>query len=269
MYHYSAFGLHIVSDLLLQTVNTIEPTIAIDVSIRAGLIDITLPENPAHLCITIPNVAQIVVEHGSRITYQPAPSCDPDNLRLFILGSAMGAILQQRGLIVLHANAVSQNGSNATLFIGDSGAGKSTLAAWHYQQKSYLLADDVCAIYFDEHGIPRVLPSYPHIKLWQASADLLGITTNNLAKIRAQDAKYALAIHEQFLNKALPVTKILEIHRDAKNAEFSGLTKLTLLQRHSYRPHFLKRMRLTQSYGALLVRLASVVMMGSQARLKL
>lgn len=73
------------------------------------------------------------------------------NVRLYLLGSALGAILHQRGLLPLHA-CVLDFGGKAVAFLGHSGAGKSTLAAWLAERGGRLLSDDVCVVRQEVEG---------------------------------------------------------------------------------------------------------------------
>ena len=65
---------------------------------------------------------------GNRISFSPAAGAEETAVRLYLLGTCMGALLFQRKLLPLHGSAVVINGK-AYAFVGDSGAGKSTLAA--------------------------------------------------------------------------------------------------------------------------------------------
>ena len=62
--------------------------------------------SPDALWLQVPDVARFLVEDGNRITIDPASGIDEDSVRVFLLGSAFGALLFQRGLLVLHGNAV-------------------------------------------------------------------------------------------------------------------------------------------------------------------
>ncbi len=53
---------------------------------------------------------------------------DDDDVRLFLLGSVMGAVLHYRGVTPLHGNGFVHEGG-AVLVLGNMGVGKSTLAA--------------------------------------------------------------------------------------------------------------------------------------------
>ena len=73
--------------------------------------------------LTIEGIARYRISDGRRIIVQPALGVPEANVRLFLLGSAMGLLLHQRGLMPLHASAVEIEG-RAVAFTGASGAGK-------------------------------------------------------------------------------------------------------------------------------------------------
>ena len=269
MYFYQAFGMCIVSDLemkeLLPGNAASGPA---ELLIRAGEVpDLNADESAAssfqgdqdRLLLDIKSVARFLILNGQEIIYSCHAGVDEDTLRLFILGSCMGAVLQQRGHIVLHGNAISSDGKTCTIFVGHTGAGKSTLAARYFQQGASILADDVCAIYFNPQGVPYVLPSYPQIKLWQDSADLLGIPTAGLRPIRPQDLKFAYRIDKQFCQQALPLRCIVEIAADSNGEKSNGIEKLKQLINHSYRYYFLQHMHLSNQYAKLLLQLINQV----------
>lgn len=80
----------------------------------------------------------------------------------FILGSCLGVLLIQRGMLVLHASVVATD-VGALAFLGNSGRGKSTLAAALHKRGHRVLADDHCALV--EGDEPQVVPAYPALKL--------------------------------------------------------------------------------------------------------
>jgi hypothetical protein len=67
------------------------------------------------------------VSHGRSIVVD-ADNADDRTAALWVLGPAMGVLLQQRGVLVLHASAVTMDGG-VVAFLGHSGWGKSTMAA--------------------------------------------------------------------------------------------------------------------------------------------
>jgi len=122
---------------------------------------------PGELLLDIPGKLRMQISQGRRITYSRYPGAADDELRLFLLGSGMGAILMQRGHIVVHGNAVVvESLGGAAICIGDSGAGKSTTAIAMMQRGHSILADDVCPI--TPSGM--ALSGMPRAKLWEDTA---------------------------------------------------------------------------------------------------
>jgi hypothetical protein len=167
---YSLFGLKLRSDLDLPELAATEWVGAPDVLISVAPIDART--NEAGLSVTndglvlsIDGVGRYLVRGGCAIVVEPAPDVDPRNVRLFLLGSAFGILLHQRGLLPLHANAIEMDG-RAVSFIGASGSGKSTLAAWFHDRGHTILADDVCVVDFDDDGNAVAHSGIPRLRLW-------------------------------------------------------------------------------------------------------
>jgi hypothetical protein len=171
--------LHIRSDLplpeLLEAENSSPPQVTIGIG--------KVPEAPdagrrtqlteGGLLLNIDGVGGYFIKDGSTIIVEPDPGVPDANVRIFLLGSAMGALLHQRGLLPLHANAV-EIGGRAFAFMGESGAGKSTLAAWFNDQGFRIVADDVCVVRFADDGRPQVCPGVGRLRLWREVLDATG-----------------------------------------------------------------------------------------------
>ena len=71
---------------------------------------------------------RFLIEGGDKVLYQANHGLKPDEIGFFLFGSPWNALALQRGLLPLHASAVSRVGA-VHAFTGESGAGKSTLAA--------------------------------------------------------------------------------------------------------------------------------------------
>ena len=119
--------------------------------------------------LVVDKTARYFVADGSRIVVQPEEGASSRNVRLFLLGSAFGLLLHQRGLLPLHANAVEIDG-RAVAFAGGPGAGKSTLAAWFSDRGFALIADDVAVIDF-EGKTPIIQPGLPRLRLWERAIE--------------------------------------------------------------------------------------------------
>jgi hypothetical protein len=141
------------------------------VEIRFGAVPTPAGEGKASaegrdFLLDIPDVGRFRISDGREIVIDPRPGVSERNIRVYLLGSAFGVLLHQRGLVPLHANAI-EIGGKAVAFSGRSGAGKSTLAAWFADRGHRVLCDDVCAIGFAEDGTPIAWPGIPRLRLWQ------------------------------------------------------------------------------------------------------
>ncbi len=120
---------------------------------------------PDRYSLHIEGIADYCVRGGREIIISPQPDAGAREIRLFLLGSAWGALCYQRGILVLHAGVV-QHGGRAIAFCGPSGAGKSSIVAWLVAHGDRFVADDLCR--FDMEGdVPCVYPAAPHLKLWR------------------------------------------------------------------------------------------------------
>jgi len=178
---WSLFGLTVRSQLPLPFAAMPDGGTEPDVSVRFG----TLPQGigrmeacgPDAVRFEAPGAGRFRVSAGREIVIDPAPGASERNLRLFLLGSAFGALLHQRGVLPLHANAVVLDG-RAIAFMGASGSGKSTLAAWFQDRGRSVLADDVCAVTVED-GKAYALPGVPRLRLWKDALERSGREPGN------------------------------------------------------------------------------------------
>lgn len=270
---YKAFGYSIQSELRLpelQQINNPENNIDIHIlyaDLTKRWLELSVP--PRKFVITenlimfwIPNLAIFAVEDGTNITISPEKDADEDKIRLYILGSCMGAILLQRRILPLHGSAVVID-HKAYAFIGDSGHGKSTLASSFIQRGFQLLTDDVIAVTLGPDNIPYVTPAYPQQKLWQESLDTFGMNSDQFRPVFDRETKYAIPVTSQFSNDTLPLAGIFElIKMDCNHAGIRAIEKLErlpLLYRHTYRNFFLPNRGLTQWHFDTTARLSGSV----------
>lgn len=175
---YSIFGLRIRSELPLPELFAVEGEGPPDVTIRVGSIGESQREDGLHavdgaLLFVAPDAGRYRIANGSEILVEAEPGASERNVRIYLLGSAFGALLHQRGLLPLHANAVEIEG-RAVAFMGASGEGKSTLAAWFHDKNHRIIADDVCVVHFREGGLPYAAPGLPRLRLWSEALELTG-----------------------------------------------------------------------------------------------
>ncbi|AZZ94473.1 hypothetical protein EUZ85_28680 [Hahella sp. KA22] len=110
-------------------------------------------------------------DDGGRFWVRPGvivvtPGGDLNSWSVFahILGSCMGAVLQWRNQLVLHASAVRAADGGAIIFCGHKTAGKSTMAGFFHHYGRALLNDDVCPLALCSDGV-YLSPGFPRIKL--------------------------------------------------------------------------------------------------------
>ena len=217
-HHYRAFGLTIVSDHPLpelpDTQALLPPDIRIEMVSDLGM-EIPpeaeqdfVPGAESGFVFRVADTADFHVASGRSIRFSPHACADWGLLRLYLLGSAMGMALHQRGLLVLHASAVLRDGG-VSLFIGESGAGKSTLAARLARAGLDVLADDVMAIHQGAEGQLSAWPGARSFKLWADALDSLGLDRTGLTEIASRTEKYFVLNARTVPDAAYPVREVV------------------------------------------------------------
>ena len=74
----------------------------------------------------IPETAFYCIEDGRKITVSPLAGADPEKVRVYLLGTCMGALLMIRNTLPLHGSAVEIDGK-AYAFLGDREPGNRRL----------------------------------------------------------------------------------------------------------------------------------------------
>ncbi|HEU4643275.1 MAG TPA: hypothetical protein VFS44_12545 [Gemmatimonadaceae bacterium] len=148
-----------------------------------------------------------VVRDGREILVQPHPGADERLVRLGILGPAMAALLQQLGIVALHASAVRMDDA-IIAFLGASGAGKSTLAAAFHRCGAPVVTDDTLAVRLHD-GAVLATPGFAHLRLWPDSVTALGGDPGALARCEPDREKrvYPTA-RERIAHEPLPLRRL-------------------------------------------------------------
>lgn len=185
-FDYRLFGFTIRSEIRLPEVFPATDDAPPDVTIRRGEIremksQYGLESEGETLLLNVPEVGRYRIRGGSEITVEAQKGVPERNVRLYLLGSAFGALLHQRGMLPLHANAVDIQGK-AVAFMGAPGAGKSTLAAWFHDQGHTVIADDVCVVGFGANGQPYAFPGLPRLRLWAEALAASGRDASGLER---------------------------------------------------------------------------------------
>jgi hypothetical protein len=253
-FSYRGFGYNILSDIKLpELLAAKELEDQVDIIIEredlnqiwsqlAGPDDYFVMEEK-RILFRVPDAGLFSIEEGKKIVVSPNEGSDEGEIRLYILGTCMGAILIQRKVFPLHGSAIAINGK-AYVFVGDSGAGKSTLASAFINKGYEMLSDDVIAVSFSNENVPFVTPSYPQQKLWQESLNEFGMESEDFQPLYGRETKYSVPVASRFSNERLPLSGIFELviteNEKIRIQPISGLERLHTLFRHTYRNHFLK-----------------------------
>lgn len=251
-FSYTAFGLGISSEI--ELVELLESSAPPDVTIAYGEVPEDLPEPtgqgvfyqvlPDRFLLKVPDAARYLVTDGNSIVIQREPYTSDAQVRLFLLGSAFGALLHQRGALPIHGSAIATP-RGAVIFSGPSGRGKSTLA-WEFHRRGYRhLSDDVSTVNFID-GKPFVYPAYPQMSLWADVLEKQGRTREGLRALHPELQKYALPTREAFDPTPVPLFAVYVLQTTNQDefelTPLKGLDKLQILAANTYRPRFITAM---------------------------
>ncbi|MBF8275275.1 MAG: HPr kinase [Candidatus Brocadiaceae bacterium] len=277
-YHFRCFGLHFASELPFSEFFAEDKSHSdVDVAIHCGETPIHLPasrqlqqpyqywEGKTGECLlTVQDVARYYIVNGNSITIQPNPHAHPDYLRLFLFGSAFGALLHQRGYLPLHGSAVQMPDGRAAVFLGKPGAGKSTLAAALCLRGHTPLSDDISPLRKDAGGALWMYPGLPQHKLGQKLLTELCLDPATTRKVRPGVEKYFLSMVGSGLMPA-PLGMLYELKpSDTTKVEmdimpFQNITQLEIVTRHTYRAGLALQLGQNANYLPLLGAVANRV----------
>lgn len=268
---YQAFGMNLTSNIVFPELLAIrDENAAIDVEIeKKELTDcpfgVQLPDyqftiSGDSLIFHIPETGVFEVQSGRRVIAYTYPQCDDSRVRLYLLGTCMGAILIRRRIVPLHGSAVVIDGK-AYAFIGESGAGKSTLAAEFLARGNSLISDDVIPVITDADQPPMIIPAYPQQKLWEESLERFDMTVSDHRPIVSNAKKYAVSVRSKFQTEPVPLAGVIEIVKhDAEFLEsvrMSRLEGLHALLSHTYRRQITELLGLRQWHFSAISSIAS------------
>ena len=178
------------------------------------------------------------IRDGNTIIMQLYPDADNELAKIFLLGSAMGAIQVQRGRIPVHGGAIfTSNG--AVIITGGQGAGKSTMTSAFVHNGYPYLTDDVSSVSFeDDNAI--IFPAYPQRKLVRDACASLGYTPDDLILVDSGRDKFAVRDKENWCMEPTRLWAIAELFPIGKDEVVSvsrvkGRDMLDCVARNLYR----------------------------------
>jgi hypothetical protein len=219
--------------------------------------------NAQALLLRVAGVGRFLVREGREILIDKDPAATAHDVRVYLLGTCLGVLLHQRGLLILHASGVVTD-RGALVFAGASGAGKSTLLAELLRRGNKMIVDDVCAIRFDEESHPIVVPAYPRTRLWADAAARFDVDTAKLPRTRPSWDKFERQVPDQFSDHEAHLTHVFHLADPHDGDEFlleplSPFDAFTTLVEQTYRGILLDGLDLRASHFELASRAASSV----------
>lgn len=188
------------------------------------------------LRFAVAGVARFLVRQGREVEVTPCLPADAPEIALYVLGSVLGALCHQRGLLPLHASSVDIGGF-AVAFCGPSGAGKSTLAAALLAQGHRMLSDDVTVLRPDGAGRLLAVPGFPRQKLWPDSLEALALRPGRALRLGPDLVKYERLLDSGFATTALPLAAICHLTPPpgAVLEPVKGMAALSLVRENIFR----------------------------------
>lgn len=182
---------------------------------------------------------RFLVERGKRVTLQRGNRAEDNVLALNFLDAVLAAILHQRGMLVLHADAAATP-NGAVAISGEPGAGKSTTLAALLKRGCAMLSDDITALQQGQDDCIRVLPGIPQLHLCEDSAKGLGYDITGSPRHHWRQEKAVVATRSAMAACALPLRSLylLGTHsgEGLRVRSLSGVEKFAALQQCVYGP---------------------------------
>ena len=234
---YIISGLQVSSEFeLAGAIPEVSQAAVTDVSIRRGPVPTGLDRATASgptwemageiFLLRVPRLARFLITAGREILVETEPGISGHEVAVFVLGTAFGVLLHQRGALVLHGTAVAKDG-HAIAICGPNGAGKSTLAAALCRSGCAFVTDDICVVGQDANRRPMVLPDGRHLKLWKESIDRLNLAELCGEAVRESIQKYYIDSSAARAEPS-PLSAIYVLH-EARAPLKAGIEPLALL----------------------------------------
>lgn len=183
-HHYAVFGLHLASDFVLEV---LAPAAAspnqdvLQVRRTRGLrpatpfpVDPYFDIQPGRQFMNWNAVGAFCIEDDRTVLIDPVEGVSDHLVSQAFLGLVMSLVLERRGILCLHASAVSIDGK-AAIFLGDKGAGKSTTCATLLARGHVPVTDDLVAVDGAPGAVPLVRPGFDSMKLWPDTVEALAL----------------------------------------------------------------------------------------------
>lgn len=219
-----------------------------DISCNIGTVATELDGATAHgvlwqaangrFLLNMPGIARYLVENGRTVAIEPSIEADSAAVNRIFRMAPLAALLYQRGILALHAAAVT-NGKYTVMLAGDSGSGKSALLTILLQRGWTMLADELAAVALHDQGSSIVYPTFPDIALWPDAIKHLNISENRLQYLDSN--RRIMSLPDQFSVKPHPLRRIFRLGVHSKNdivmTKIEGAARFQVLGTIMYNSH--------------------------------
>ena len=270
-YYYIAYGVNIKSDFEVPDL-TKDKSESTDVIFKYGSLSIEIKSgergamlyNPVNseFIFSISDIATYCITQGKKIIVDPEPGSTMEDVHVYLLGTAFGILLHQRGILPIHGSAIL-NRNDAVIFAGDSSSGKSTLAAGCAVRGYGVISDDISALSITNTSKVTIFPGIPHIKLCKDSIEYFGLYNQLVSRTPNQEKGKVDIPRSNFISEPSVLSKIIIIEPHLKNdvltTEIFGTDKLHHLMKQTYRLWAIHKLGITANHFKLVSKLANEI----------
>src|SRR5437763_469743 len=204
------------------------------------------------LLFEVPSIARYLVRDGKTVDVAVAPGADRAAARLFLLGSARGALIHQRGELPLNAAALVAPNWKCVAIASPSAIGKSTLTAALCRRGWLLVADDITRVSWN--GTMAVAwPSHDAVALWRQSCEILGENADALERVRAGMEKFFLPVRATTSPAALSAVVWLRTAPRVEVEEIAPGERPELLSLATFRQRWIDPLGRRADYARMVV----------------
>lgn len=256
-FKYKCFGLIIESEILIPELLAGDGKA--DIIINIGKAPLTVNNavkstkhyqiSKTEFLFSIEGVGKYYIKDGKKIIVQADKIANKDDVRVYLMGTAIGVAVLQKNLLPIHGSAIVIN-KKTVIFTGECGAGKSTMCAALRKKGYKFLGDDISVITLSDDGIPMVQSSFPQQRLCSDTAKIMGYDKENLPLASTEDDKYLVKDLDNFEKSETPLAAIVEMStKEDGNVELLkiiGTEKVKEIIRNIYCIHIMSLIGLNQ-----------------------